>query len=422
MIRIASPLACLLSLVSALSLHAAEPVVWSTAYAIPKELTNQGSGYFSIVEGRNGKLYIGTAKYGVDSYLVEFDTTTKQMKVVVDTQKAIGTNATGFAAQSKIHTRNNVGESGKIYFGTKQGYPDPAKKEQRSDYLGGYPMVYDPAAGQTKVYPISIRHQGIISIAPDESRGVAYLSTCADERPDSTHFMILDLKKETYRDLGDMHHEYAFIVIDALGRAYHPILGGEIARYDPTADKLERLKQTIDGKPPTPESHLADTPTQPMNWEISPDRKTIYAVAMTGNQLYAYDVTTSTDTLTGRSLGKLIADAKQTDCRALCVGPEGDVWMGVATQTDHPLHLVSYHPGDAAPVDHGAIAIKNPDYTTFTDAAGKPLPWHHGVSKLADGTLVPKYYIMGICQAHNGAVYATTLYPFTLHEIGPPKR
>ena len=29
------------------------------------------------------------------------------------------------------------------------------------------------------------------------------------------------------------------------------MLGGDIARYDPKTDKLERLKQTIDGKPPT---------------------------------------------------------------------------------------------------------------------------------------------------------------------------
>src|SRR5690348_11867880 len=92
-------------------LPAAEPLRWvqATAYAIPKETTNQGSGYFSIVTGKNGRLYIGTAKYGVGSYLVEFDPKTKQMRVVVDTHKEIGTTATGFAAQSKIHTRNNVG-------------------------------------------------------------------------------------------------------------------------------------------------------------------------------------------------------------------------------------------------------------------------------------------------------------------------
>ena len=94
--------------------------LWTTAHAIPSELTSEESGYFSIVEGKNGRLYIGTAKYGANAFLVEFDPTTKKMKSVVDAQKEIGTAATGFAAQSKFHTRNNVGRSGKIYLGTKQ--------------------------------------------------------------------------------------------------------------------------------------------------------------------------------------------------------------------------------------------------------------------------------------------------------------
>src|SRR5687767_417181 len=75
----------------------APPLLPATAYAVPKELTNQGSGYFAIIEGLNGKLYVGTAKYGVNAYLVEFDPKTAEMKVVVDCHKEIGTTATGFA-------------------------------------------------------------------------------------------------------------------------------------------------------------------------------------------------------------------------------------------------------------------------------------------------------------------------------------
>ena len=221
--------------------------LWSTAYAVPAETTSEQSGYFSIVEGKDKHVYIGTAKYRANAYLVEFDPATKTMKVVVDAQKEIGTTATGFAAQSKIHTRNNVGASGRIYFGTKQGYPKEGEK--RTDYPGGYPMVYDPATGRTRVYPIPVPHQGIISVTPDESRGIAYVSTCSDERPvESAHFLILDLETGKYRDLMDARHMYAFIVVDHLGRAYHPILGGEIARYDPRTGTLTRLKQTIDGR------------------------------------------------------------------------------------------------------------------------------------------------------------------------------
>ncbi len=400
--------------------------LWSTAHAVPKETTNEGSGYFSIIEGKDGRIYIGTAKYGHNAYLVGFDPKSAEFKIVIDAHKEISTDATGFAAQAKFHTRNNLGESGRIYLGTKQGYPKD--DESRDDYPGGYPMVFDPATGKTRVYDIPVKHQGIISITPDESRGVAYISTCSDERPiESTHFLILDLKTGKYRDLMDCRHMYAFIVVDHLGRAYHPILGGDIARYDPRSDKLERLKQTIDGKPPapsTPESLLAHPQSHPINWDISPDRKTLYAVAMSGNQLYSYDLTALGEALVGRSVGKLIADAEATDCRALCVGPDGVVWAGVtATFKDigQRLHLVSFKPGTEGPIDHGPIAISNADYTEFNDAQGKPLPWHHGVHRVKDGTLLPRYVIMGICAAHDGTIYLTTIYPFTLHAIRLPK-
>jgi hypothetical protein len=40
---------------------------------------------------------------------------------------------------------------------------------------------------------------------------------------------------------------------------------------------------------------------------------------------------------------------------------------------------------------------------------------------LDDGTLIPRYSIMGICAARDGTVYAMTLGPFTLHAIRFPK-
>jgi len=286
-------------------------------------------------------------------------------------------------------------------------------------------MVYDPKAGKTRVYPIPIPHHGIISVTPDESRGVAYISTCSDQRPiESSHFMILNLETGKYRDLIDGQHSFAFIVVDHLGRAYHPLLGGDVARWDPKTEKLERLKQTIDGAPPSADSHLADPTSHPINWDISPDRKTLYAVAMSGNQLYSYDLTAEGNTLKGRRLGKLLANATTVDCRALCVGPEGDVWASLtATLPNHPheVHLVSYHPGDAAPVDRGALAIRNPDYTPMVDAAGKPLPFHHGVKKLPDGTLVP-LYTLGICQSHDGTVTVTNLCPFSILQAKFPNQ
>jgi sugar lactone lactonase YvrE len=399
------------------ALAAAPPPAWLLGHAskIPSEYTNQESGYFSIVEGKNGRLYIGAAKYGVDAYLIEFDPKASAMKMVMDVHKVIGSDARGFAAQAKIHTRNNVGASGKIYVGSKQGYPE--KGEKRSDYLGGYVLTYDPATGKAEHFGIAKANQGIISVTPDESRGVAYVSTCSDERPiEEAHFMVLDLKKKTYRDLGDTGHSYAFITLDSKARAYHPLRGGRIARFDPDADKLDRLEITVDGKAP---DEIFTKDGAILNWETSPDRKTLYAVEMSTNALYAFDLDAAGDKVPGRRLGPLLADAKRTDCRAMCVGPDGRVWAAV---TDHSgevqLHLVGFRPGDKAPRDFGPVGIANPDYTPWVGKDGKPPPWHHAVRKARDGTLTP-WVPMGVCAAADGSVYVTTIAPFTLLRFAP---
>jgi hypothetical protein len=396
----------------------------STAYVIPKETATEGEGYFSIIEGLNRRLYIGTHANGVNSWLVEFDPAKKQMKVVVNAHKAIGKDLKGFGSQAKIHTRNNVGASGKIYFGTKQGYP--GKNEKREDYPGGFPMVYDPATGKTKVYPIPIPHEGINSITPDEAQGVAYISTCSDGRPgpgENSHFLVLNLKTGKYRNLIDTKHVYGFIVVDYLHRAYHPMLGGDIIRYDPKTDKLERFKQTIDGKAPTKESHLADPGSgHPINWDISPDGKTLYSLPMSTNRLYSYDLTQKGPVLAGRDLGTLVPGAKTTDCRAMCVGPKGTAWAAITVA--HPkvgqlLHLVSYRPSSKAPRDHGPVAVANPNFTEFTDKAGKPLPFHAGFVKLPNGVTTPRYVILGICEGRDGNVNILALHPYSVLQVPP---
>ena len=394
--------------------------IQSTAYAVPKHTVSDGEGYFAIVEGHNRRLYIGTHKNATNCWLVEFDPATKTMRPVVDAHKAIGTVATGFSAQAKVHTRNNVGKkTGKIYFATKQGYPAPG--EPRIVYPGGYPMVYDPATETIKVYPIAVPHQGIISITPDESRGLAYISTCSDSRPiESTHFMVLDLATGKYKDLMDCENSYAFVVVDYRGRAYHPIRGGDIARYDPETKTLERLKQTIDGKPPVAESHLADEYGHPLNWDISPDGKTLFSQPMSTNALYSYDLMQEGGTLDGRFLGPLLPGAKGTDCRAMCVGPSGTAWCAVTEMVDgvNLSHLVRYAPGDKVPIDLGPVAISNPDFTPFHDEKGNGLPFHHGIVKKYGVTTTIRV-TLGVCEARDGSVYILAIHPYTLQQISP---
>lgn len=403
--------------------HAAEKPGWIMGHAwkLPSDYTNQESGYFSLVPGHDGRLYIGTAKYGVNAYLLAFDPRAQQTSLVMDVHETIRLVGKGMAAQAKIHSRNNVGASGKIYVASKQGYPE--KGEHRCDYPGGYVLVHDPKTGKNEHFGIARAQHGIISVIPDEARGLAYLSTCSDDRPiDHTHFMVLDLKTKKYRDLGDLEHAYAFVVLDDRGRALHPVRGGTIARYDSDRDRLDRLNVTIDGQPP-PASFTRDTAI--LNWETSPDRKTLWAVEMSTNGLYRFDLTAAGTTLPGKRVGDLLANPsgkpRQTDCRAMAVGPDGTVWAAV---TEHglpggpQLHLVSHRPGGRAPRDHGKVGVANPAFTTFTDAAGKPRPWHHTMRREKDGTLTP-WQPMGIGALPDGSVYVLTIAPFTLLRFTP---
>jgi sugar lactone lactonase YvrE len=391
--------------------------ILGNAAHVPSEYTNQESGYFSIIEGKDGNVYVGTAKYGVNAYLIEFNPRSGVMQMVVDVHRAIGRFLKGFAAQAKIHTRNNLGQlTGKIYFGSKQGYPDKSKNEKVTDYPGGYVLAYDPKTKTTENFGMPKEQHGVISVMPDEARGLIYISTCDDGRPiESSHFMVYGVKTKKYRDLGETQHSYAFIVLDDKGRAYHPVRGGKIARFDPTADKLEKLDVTVDGQPPPKEIYKDGAI---LNWDASPDGKTLYCVEMSTNQLFRFDLTATGTSIPGQRLGALLANAKATDCRALAVAPtkEGKVWMAL-TEQGRPggamTHLVSYTPGDKAPRDHGQVGIANPNYVTLTDENGKPRPWHHTLRKEKDGTLTP-WVPLGIAAGADGSVYVETLAPLTI--------
>ena len=139
------------------------------AHVIPKWTAPDGEGYFSIIAGHNQRLYIGTHANGANSWLVEFTPKAAKMRVVVDAHKAIGKDLKGFGAQAKIHSRNNVGPSGKIYFCTKQGYP--VKGEKRSKYPGGYPMVYDPPPARPACTPFPSSTTGSSASRPMNRAG-----------------------------------------------------------------------------------------------------------------------------------------------------------------------------------------------------------------------------------------------------------
>jgi hypothetical protein len=442
------------TLLLSLSAHAADPAapakkppaslkyLPAKAYHIPPETTTEESGYFSLCEGKNGRIYIGCAAYGRNSYLVEFDPATEKMRIVLDTHKLVGLplEPTGYAAQAKLHTRNFVGPSGKIYVGSKQGYPSPAEKKSGKipTYKGGYVMVYDPATDKAenlgmpmpwgdKRLPAGVTEaEGVIDVTADEKRGLIYVVTCEHQ-----HWMLFDTKhpEKGYRELGPILRDQPNTVIDKEGRATAITKDYEVARYDPATDKVTVDKLLVDGKP---FGDLIGKAAVHPDWRLASDGRTAYLQLLNDLRMFEIDLGEAAGKpVQAKSLGNRI-EGKHPDSRgSISIAKDGRVYSAVRVDnatgfgTGYLHHVVRYDPSKKEMADLGVITVKNPDFFDFKAPQAKnpdgSLRPRHGYHTLPDGTLTPLHVIMALIVAQDGTIYATTIYPFTLLRI-PPAR
>jgi hypothetical protein len=446
--RRAPLLAILTAFLFAASALAAAPAapfkyLWGTAYHILPQTTTDESGYFSLCEGKDGKIYVGTAAYGRDAYLVEFDPKTTKQRIVIDAHKAIGLplTPTGFAAQAKIHTRNFVGPSGTIYVGTKQGYATAEeKKNGPPKYLGGYVLTYDPKTGVVTNHgqpmPWSDKlaamgytdGEGVIDTVADESRGLIYIVTCEHQ-----HWMTYDLKAKKFHEIDPALRAffYASTLVDNKGRANVLTQDFSIARYNPDTGEVKVIPLKMDGKPlfakPTDQSFI---PT----WNLAADGHTAYLVRMNHPELLRLDLGgDETESITVTNLGPLI-DQPGFDSRAsVTVAKDGRVYVTAKVENKTGFgggylhHVCRYDPSSNKIEDLGVIAVKNPgfygvplkDGGAIDPKTGKVIPWTHGYHILPDGTLTPLHAHMGLIAASDGSLYATILAPYTLIRFSP---
>ncbi|HVE43192.1 MAG TPA: hypothetical protein VNM14_25175 [Planctomycetota bacterium] len=403
-----SPLILLLALLLPQEKKPPFDYVWGDATYINPETTSEESGYFSLSEGIDGRIYVGTAKYGENCYLVEFEPRTGRQRIVLDTNAVCGLSAKGYAAQAKLHTRNFVAPSGKIYVGSKQGY---RKKDDPSEYPGGYAMLFDPSSGTSQNLGMPFPGQGIIDIVADETRGLAYVVTCEDQ-----HWMLLDLKTKKARELGPMLTPYAATLLDPQGRAHAITKDFKLAVYDPVADKATIQDIVVDGEVWTRPDHNS-IPT----WQLSADGRTAYLVLMNDARLIRLDLR---DPAAAKRVGTMVQGRHPDSRGALTIAPDGRVWtlVRVDNQTGfgsgYLHHLAVYNPASGRIEDRGVLAIRNPDFYDF--AAKKP--YSHGYHRLPDGTLTLLHVHMALLAARDGSLYATTIYPFTLIRIPPSAR
>lgn len=416
------------------------PYVKAKAYYLPPETSTEESGYFSLCEGLNGKIYVGTAAYGRNAYLVEFDPKTEKMRIVLDVHKLVGLplSATGYAAQSKLHTRNFVGPSGKIYVGSKQGYLSQAEQaavkrgEKVPTYLGGYVLTYDPATdvAENLGMPLPLNDarralgkkegEGVIDVTADESRGLIYVVTCEEQ-----HWMLYDVKTRKFRELGPTVRDQPNTIIDAQGRGTVITADYRVARYNPTTDKVTVSPLVVDGKPFA--EFLGANRVHP-DWRITPDGKTAYLQLLDDLRMFRIDLTNDDGLpIVATNLGDRVRGEHPDSRGSICLGPDGRVYS--VTRVDNQTgfgtgylhHLVRHDPAKNSMEDLGVLTISNPGFFNFAagriknpDGTERPI---HGYHTLPDGTLTPLHVVMSAIVARDGTIYATTIYPFTLMKV-----
>lgn len=385
------------------------------AYYVLPETHNNQSGYFSLCEGFDGDLYIGTARYGENAHLVEFDPRTEKQRMVIDVNKLCGLTAKDYAAQAKIHTRNFVGpRTGRIYVGSKQGYR--IRKDDTSEYPGGYAMFYDPRTGAATNLGMPMAKQGLIDVAADEERDLLYVVTCEDQ-----HWMLGSASKGApYKELGPLLTPYASTLIAADGCGYAITEDFQLARYDPQTQKMTTRPIEVEKQRWTRPNKNA-IPT----WQLAPDHKSAYLILMNDPTLLQIPLAGGEGAAAATRLGKMI-DGKHPDSRCgLDVATDGRVYAIVRVDNDTGFgkgylhHILRFDPKTQKHEDLGVLRVTNPDYFDW-DAKGpdgKKLPWTHGFHRLPDSTLTPLHAHMSLVAARDGTIYVTIIYPFTLLRI-----
>ena len=385
------------------------PYVKATAFHVMPETHSDESGYFSLSEGLDGNLHIGTTKYGHNAYLVEFDPRKGQQRIVLDAHRSLGLDTKGYAAQAKLHTRNHVGRSGKVYVGSKQGYATEEDKEKNIQYPGGYVLAYDPRTGEVESFGMPMKGQGVIDVVSDELRGNLYVVTCEDQ-----HWMRYDLAARSYHELGPMLTPYATTLVDARGRAHALTRDFELAEFDPATGKVRTRPIVVGGRKWT-RANNRSIPT----WQIAADGRTAYLILMNDPNLLAIDLASKGPTVKATSHGKMIKGSKPDSRCALTIAPDGTVYTLVRVDNETGFgkgylhYLLSFQPKGRKMRNHGVLAVENPDFFDFS----RKKKWTHGYHTLPDGTLTPLHAHMALLAARDGTLYATILYPFTLLKI-----
>lgn len=215
----------------------------------PQGTTTDGSGYTAIEIGKDGKVYVGAARYGDYAWLLRFDPKTQPlfMDKVVSLRELTGERRSGINTQAKIHAKILVGAEGRIWFASKQGHEifdtRPEYGEDPDGFPGGHLCYFDPKTGFSRSVGILKRQEGVVAGAIDDRRGKLYYRS----EPKNV-FLVYDIATGEVRERGHVGAACRYMAMDRDGVVYTAGRGATLCRYDPKTDYVEDLAVKVQGE------------------------------------------------------------------------------------------------------------------------------------------------------------------------------
>jgi sugar lactone lactonase YvrE len=214
----------------------------------PEGTTTDGSGYTAITFGADGKVYVGSTRYGGYAWLLRFDPKKNDwtMEKVVNMQQLTGEWLSGINTQGKIHGMIVVGPDGRIWFVSKQAHEifgtRPEYAEDPNGYPGGHLCWYDPKTGFSRSVGILKKQEGLMGGVMDNKRDRLYYRS-----EPKNFFLAYDIKTGKVEDRGHVGAACRYMAIGKDGAVYVTARGDYLARYDPETGYVEDLKVKLEG-------------------------------------------------------------------------------------------------------------------------------------------------------------------------------
>jgi hypothetical protein len=215
----------------------------------PQGTTTDGSGYTGIEVGKDGKVYVGAARYGDYAWLLRFDPAKKPlfMDKVVSLRQLSGERRSGINTQAKIHAKILVGGDGRVWFASKQGHEifdtRPEYGEDADGFPGGHLCYFDPKTGFSRSMGILKKQEGVVAGALDDRRGKLYYRS----EPKNV-FLVYDIATGEVRERGHVGASCRYMAMDSDGAVYTVGCGATLYRYDPNTDYVEDLAVKVEGE------------------------------------------------------------------------------------------------------------------------------------------------------------------------------